>query len=211
MNRISAADAFAAALRGEPCRLVGVGDTPSDLGARRWCADADHLDEIVLNRCRGATVDIGCGPGRLTYALMSRGLAALGIDVVPEAVQQTLARGGTAMQRDVFSPLPGEGRWATALLADGNIGIGGDPLRLLSRASELIAQSGRVVVDLDEPGWPIQVHKVVLEVGAARTPPFRWATVPADQLEPIAKAAAMRVLEIVADRGRYVGTLVKES
>jgi hypothetical protein len=65
------------------------------------------------------------------------------------------------------------------------------------------------VVDLDEPGGPIEIHRVSLEVGRARTPRFRWATVPADQLELLADATALRVLEIVADRGRYVGTLVK--
>ena len=36
-------------------------------------------------------------------------------------------RGATVLQRDIFGPLPGEGRWGTALLFDGNVGIGGDP------------------------------------------------------------------------------------
>ena len=54
--------------------------------------------------------------------------------------------------RDVFGPLPGEGRWDTALLADGNIGIGGDPVALLARVRELLAPEGRVVVDLAAPG-----------------------------------------------------------
>ena len=85
MNLISPADAFAAALRGEPCRLVGIGADATELAARRWCADADRSDEMVLGRCWGTTVDIGCGPGRLTHALMTRGVATLGIDVVTDA------------------------------------------------------------------------------------------------------------------------------
>ena len=32
------------------------------------------------------------------------------------------------LRRDLFAPLPGEGRWHHVLLADGNIGIGGDPV-----------------------------------------------------------------------------------
>ena len=44
-----------------------------------------------------------------------------------------MERGVTGPARDVFDPLPGEGRWETALLADGNIGIGGDPVALLRR------------------------------------------------------------------------------
>jgi len=211
MNLISPADAFAAALRGETCRLVGLGAQTSELAARRWCADADGSDEILLRRCAGTTVDIGCGPGRLTHALMARGVTALGIDVVPEAIDLTIARGGAALRRDVFSQLPGEGRWGTALLADGNIGIGGDPVRLLRRASELISATGRVVVDLAQPGRPIEIHRVSLEVAHARTPRFSWATVPADQLELLAESAALRVLEIACDQGRYVGTLVKAS
>ena len=45
-----------------------------------------------------------------------------------------MRRGGAALRRDVFAPLPGEGRWYTALLADGNVGIGGDPVALLQPA-----------------------------------------------------------------------------
>ena len=35
----------------------------------------------------------------------------------------------------MFEPLPGEGRWGTVLLLDGNVGIGGDPVALLERAA----------------------------------------------------------------------------
>ncbi len=62
----------------------------------------------------------------------------LGIDVVPEAVEQTRRRGASALQRDLFDALPGEGRWQTALLADGNVGIGGDPVALLARTRDLV-------------------------------------------------------------------------
>lgn len=209
MTLIAPAEAFSAALRGAPCRIVGFGTRPTQLALQRWAASADRADEVLLDRCLGATVDIGCGPGRMTHALLSRGQVALGIDLVPEAVDQTVARGGAALRRDVFAQLPGEGRWSTALLADGNIGIGGDPVRLLRRAAELIAADGRIVVDLDPPGGPIEIHRVALEIGAVRTPRFRWATVPADQLDLLAEATALRTLEIVAERGRFVGTLVK--
>ena len=48
------------------------------------------------------------------------------------------AVGRPALRRDVFEPLPGTGRWQTVLLADGNVGLGGDPLRVLRRAAELL-------------------------------------------------------------------------
>ena len=96
-----------------------------------WNRPADDHEHEVLARCVGPTLDVGCGPGRLTAALAERGQVALGIDVVGDAVGQTLQRGGSALRRSVFDPVPGEGRWRTVLLADGNVGIGGDPVALL--------------------------------------------------------------------------------
>ncbi|MDP9442781.1 MAG: hypothetical protein M3P34_11540, partial [Actinomycetota bacterium] len=60
----------------------------------------------------------------------------------------------------VFGALPGEGRWATALLIDGNIGIGGDPVALLRRVAELLRPAGVVLVELDAPGAPTEVVTV---------------------------------------------------
>ena len=124
----------------------------STLPISRWQAKPDEGDEQILRRCTGATVDIGCGPGRLTKELLSRGIVAMGIDVVPEAVRQTRERGAAALRRDVFDVLPCEGRWQTALLADGNIGIGGNPVRLLRRLNRLVRVGGRVIADLAPPG-----------------------------------------------------------
>lgn len=209
MTMLAPSDAFSHALRGSLCRVIGFPTGPTELAVGRWAAEADRSDDVVLDLCQGATVDIGCGPGRMTHALLVRGQPALGIDVVSEAIEQTRARGGAALRRDVFAELPGEGRWDTALLADGNIGIGGDPVRLLRRAAELIGAAGRVVVDLDPPGRPIEIHRVALEVGGVRTPRFRWATVPADQLELLADAVAFRVVDAVTADGRHVATLAK--
>ncbi len=201
--------AFTAALRGEHCRIFGLGHDLQAMPARRWRRDADASDHQLLARCQGTTVDIGCGPGRMTHALLCLGVSALGIDVVPEAVRQARRRGGLALQRDVFSPLPAEGRWETALLADGNIGIGGDPVRLLRRVEELLVDGGRVVVDLSSPGGPVSVHHIGLEVAGRRSEPFPWAIVPADRIEQLAAAASLRVLEVVEHNGRWFAALQK--
>ena len=126
---------FAAAMRGEPCTVHGLEDLPHRLPMTRWAARADAGDAAVLAHCTGPTLDIGCGPGRMSEHLAARGIGVLGIDIVPEAVEQTRARGASALHRDVFDHLPGEGRWVCALLADGNIGIGGDPVALLRRVA----------------------------------------------------------------------------
>lgn len=125
------------------------------LDVERWCAGADAADLSALRRCEGTVLDVGCGPGRLVAALAARGHRALGIDVSEAAVARTVRLGGYALRRSVFDPLPGEGRWGTVLLADGNIGIGGDPDRLLRRAAELLAPGGLLIAetvsqDLDE-------------------------------------------------------------
>ena len=61
-------------------------------------------------------IDVGCGPGRMVRALQHAGLAVLGIDISSVAVYAGSAGGGQVLQRDLADPLPGEGRWGTALL-----------------------------------------------------------------------------------------------
>ncbi|MFD7013570.1 methyltransferase domain-containing protein, partial [Streptomyces sp. NPDC059928] len=114
------------------------------LDVERWCAEPDLADRTVLRRCRGAVLDIGCGPGRLVAALAAEGVAALGVDVSPEAVRRTRALGGSALCRSVFDQLPGEGRWDTALLLDGNVGIGGGPAPQRGRGAPPRAPRGGV-------------------------------------------------------------------
>ncbi len=172
-----------------------------------WTARPSGADAGLLDRCRGATLDIGCGPGRFVAALGERGVPALGIDVTPSAVSQTRARGGTALQRDVFGPLPGDGRWQTALLADGNIGIGGDPLRLLRRVSALLDPDGRALVELSGPGLGRGTFAVRLRTGQAYGPWFRWAEVGADDLAPLADQAALRVTERWQEDDRWFACL----
>ena len=148
---------------------------------RRWCSRPDDADRSVLMRVEGTTLDVGCGPGRLTVALTARGHAVLGIDVTPDAVSLTRAAGGVALHRSVFTHIPGEGRWDTVLLIDGNVGIGGDPVALLRRVWQLLAPTGCVLIELEPP-------TTIAHVGPARirhadgvvTSWFPWARVPVD-------------------------------
>jgi SAM-dependent methyltransferase len=188
----SAAHVFASALRGHACTVWEADRAPRRLPVDAWRRDADEGDRVLLEHCSGPTLDIGCGPGRLTEALARRGHAVLGIDVVGEAVRQSRDRGAPALVRDVFGPLPGEGRWETALLADGNIGIGGDPVALLSRVAELIAPQGRAVVDVARHGTGIRTRHVRIETVHGRSRSFPWTVVGADAIEAVAAAAGLR-------------------
>ncbi|MFJ2262981.1 class I SAM-dependent methyltransferase [Streptomyces sp. NPDC087844] len=125
------------------------------LEVERWCARADAVDLEILGRCEGSVLDIGCGPGRLVAELAGQGRRVLGIDVSAAAVSRTERLGGPALRRSVFEPLPAEGRWDTALLVDGNVGIGGDPRALLARLSDLLVPAGLLIaetvpMDVDE-------------------------------------------------------------
>ena len=64
------------------------------------------------------------------------------------------AGGAQALRHSLFDPLPGEGRWATVLLMDGNVGIGGDPVALLARINQLLAPAGIALVEVDGPSSP---------------------------------------------------------
>jgi SAM-dependent methyltransferase len=195
-GRASFSEVFAEALRGRACTVVGLGDVPQILPVHEWRREPDRSDVALLAHCAGNTVDLGCGPGRLTAALGALGHVVLGVDVVGEAVHQTVARGAAALRRDVFDRLPGEGRWDTALLADGNVGIGGDPVALLRRAGELVAADGRVVVELAPPGVRRWSGWAALHCAALRSAPFRWATVGCDDIHDVALDAGFVRLEV---------------
>ncbi len=184
---------FTEALRGHDCHVIGLDGVSVPLPVDQWRRQADVTDRALLACCVGHTLDVGCGPGRMSAHLMGQGHSVLAIDVVEEAVRQARERGVAALHRDVFAPLPGEGRWDTVLLADGNIGIGGNPPALLARAVELVAPGGRVVVDLAPPGFGIRTRTLAIRTPVGTTRPFRWTVVAADAIGPIAATVGLPV------------------
>src|SRR5262249_39719384 len=134
----------------------------------RPAAESLPGDESVIDRCAGLTLDVGTGSGRLTVALAERGIPALVIDLAARAVTLTRSSGALALRRDVFGHLPGAGRWATVLLADGAIGIGGDPAALLRRAGELLMPGGAVLAEASPPGsaWTRVGARKLVTLGA---------------------------------------------
>lgn len=146
------------------------------LDIERWCGRADAADMEVLRHCEGAVLDVGCGPGRLVAALGEQGRPALGIDVSAAAVARTQHLGAPALHRSVFDPLPGEGRWGTALLIDGNVGIGGDPGSLLARMAQVLRPGGLLIVET-VPGLDLDERTLVRVTDAqgAEGTPFPWA------------------------------------
>lgn len=92
------AEVFAAALRGTPAHVVGLHPADHPLPVDGWSAAAEASDRTLLAHCLGVTLDLGCGPGRMSGHLSAQGQVVLGIDIVPAAVDSTRRRGDPAQR-----------------------------------------------------------------------------------------------------------------
>lgn len=171
-------------LRADDGHLVG--DGPA-----RWFDPATDEERAFLARLPAPVLDVGCGPGRLVVALLESGVPALGVDSAPGAVAMARSQGATVLARSVFDRLPAEGRWGSAVLADGNLGIGGDPVRLLSRLRRVVRPGGTIAVEADGRIEGVRRGRARLERGDEVGGWFPWAVVGADALAPLALASGL--------------------
>ncbi|MFB9730252.1 class I SAM-dependent methyltransferase [Haloechinothrix salitolerans] len=184
-------DTFTAALLDHDCWLERASGDQLPLRARSWHQEPSATDEALLAHCVGPTLDVGCGPGRFTSALLRRGVLSIGIDSSPLAVRLTGLRSGIAIHGDVFGAVPGEGRWHHVLLADGNIGIGGDPEALLRRAHQLIAPHGTVLVEAGPPELGLHREQVRIAGRHGGGAWFPWAWLGVNVLRSLARHAGL--------------------
>jgi SAM-dependent methyltransferase len=189
-----------------------------ELPMARWMGGPESTardrlaDEHVLGQCSSRpTLDLGCGPGRFTASLQQRGFPALGVDTSTAAVEMTRGRGGTAIRRDLFAPLPAEGNWEQILLTDGNIGIGGNPVRTLKRAAELLAHGGIVIVEIESAATALCHELLRWETEQYLGHWFPWSRVGAGSLADIGRAAGLLVTHIVDIHPRVIAVLTAVS
>ena len=174
------------------------------LPVARWSGPVGPADESMLARAAGPVLDVGCGPGRLTAALHRRGCDVLGLELLPAVPVLARAAGAPLLVGDVFGPVPGG--WRTVLLADGNVGIGGDPARLLHRVRQLLAPGGRVLCELlpyGDVAGPVR-----LEGLGATSAWFGWALPGPRGLRRAARSAGLVVREDWECDGRAFAELV---
>lgn len=181
---------YAAALRRSHSNALYLHESDRDeeavanrMDVSRWNANADAADFSLLRSVTGPVIDIGCGPGRMVRAAAEVGHAALGIDVSPTAIEIATEAGLNVLLRSVFEPLPDEGRWQTALLVDGNIGIGGDVRAMLTRCRELLADDGEIVVEThSDRAWDRTYTARLVDSHGRESASFPWAEVGIDVL-----------------------------
>ncbi len=176
-----------------------------------WTAATIPGDAGLVARCSAPVLDIGCGPGRLVAALATGGIDALGIDISDAAVARARKLGANALRRCVFGPVPRAGSWKSALLADGNIGIGGDPAFLLRTVRGLLAPGGRVLVEVAPPHVATTARELRLEDEfGALSAPFPWADVSAGDIARLARAGDLALAERWTCAGRWFAALRRD-
>jgi SAM-dependent methyltransferase len=167
----------------------------------------DDADAAVLALAGAPVLDLGCGPGRHLAALREAGKAGLGVDLSPVAVRLARGRGADAIVGSLFRAVPRAGRWRSALLLDGNIGIGGAPELLLRRTRALLAPGGSALVELDPPGAPTFSTRLRLEAPGVVSDWFAWARVGVDGIAAVADRAGMVAGETLAAGDRWFARL----
>jgi len=165
------------------------------LALERYLEQSGAEEDGVLERAIGPVLDVGCGPARHALALSHRGVMAVGVDISPLAVQLARRRGAMVIEGSIFDRVPGAGSWGSALLLDGNIGIGGVPEQLLKRIGGLLRPDGVILVEVEAPGVQTQALRVSLETSEARSQWFPWARLSIDGLSSVADRAGCAVIE----------------
>lgn len=188
--------------------LVADDGTTIELPTDRFCGPPSASELAHLEATEAPVIDLGCGPGRLVLALAQRGEIVLGVDTSPAALAHARQLGAPVLERSVFDRIPGEGRFRTALLFDGNIGIGGDPVALLERVAALLAPGGRAVVEVEPSGISTRHLTVQLHAGGEPSFPFPWAVVGRDDLATLAAQAGFDVESLVETDDRHFAWLV---
>ena len=215
LDRVSAVDLYGAELlrsASQPdsmdaLRVVDEHGGELPFALRRYLEAPTAEEHGVLARAIGPVLDIGCGPGRHVIALSRRGVVAVGVDISPLAVRLARKRGANVIEGSIFDRLSGAGTWGSALLLDGNIGIGGAPCQLLTRVGALLAPAGIVLVEVEGPDVPSGSLRVRLESERMRSQWFPWARMSTGELPAIASEAGFEVREEWHTGGRWFAAL----
>jgi SAM-dependent methyltransferase len=121
------------------------------------------LDDWLLSRCLGDTLDVGAGPGRLAVALRERDpdRRVIALDTSPGALAVARARGvRDTVLHDIRSDLPLCGDFDSVLLGGHNLGLLCDKetaVLVLNKLDGVLRPGGRI---LGTAGYPGQLPSI---------------------------------------------------
>jgi len=153
------------------------------LKERRSGYRGDTLGHLYERALDGERCWIRLPDGGLRILPVHRWLDACGADEEFDDAVVTMCNGPTIEL----------GCWQTVLLIDGNVGLGGDPQRILGRAAELLACGGRCVAEFDAEVIGIRAGWITLESARQVGPWFRWASVGLDSAAMLAREVGLRM------------------
>lgn len=125
------------------------------------------LDQLGL-RPGDRVLDLGCGQGRVSLALLEAGCRVTGLDVSPASLESLRDRVGKLGRRDVFEPLclPAEAldvrERYDAVVGRGILHHLEQPVEVLARVHRALVPGGRAVFLDPNPQQPLWVPFILL-------------------------------------------------
>ena len=114
------------------------------------------------------------------------------------------------LRRSVFAPLPDEGTWGTAVLLDGNIGIGGDPVALVDRIGTVLRPDGTILVEIEAAGAGLCARSGRFQTPTGVSERFRWGRLGLDGLEALHAATGFATADAWHAAGRWFAELKRD-
>ena len=180
-----------------------------DLGP--YFAPLGRAELWLMGLAAGPVVDVGCGPARHARHLQAAGLRAVGLDTSAGALATARALGlRLAVQADALTgPIPAG--FGTALLLDGNVGMGGSPAgaaALLARLAGAAGDGARLLVGGRAPRGRRPWRRLVLraEYLGRAGPWFDWLVPSLATLTAMAAAAGWRPEQARRDGHGYLAS-----
>jgi len=124
----------------------------SRIESRRLVTNQAIID-AVLSRSPKTILDIGCGEGWLARALSERGIRAIGVDVVPDLIEQANRAGGGEFRVASYEAIAAGELDLTVDVAIANFSlIGAESVEnLVRRAPSLITRGGAFIIQTLHP------------------------------------------------------------
>lgn len=185
-------------------RLLSECGLTIDLDIARFCDEPNRAERRFLKTLDGPILDVGCGPGRAAAFLRDRGVASLGLDISASLVELARENGALCVHQSIFDPVPFEGRWDQVLLLDGNIGIGGDPTKMLERLRNVVRPGGQAFIEVSLSG-PTRQLIVREHRHGATGEPFSWAVVSMDGIDDLLAQSGWACKHVHTIRDRQPG------